>query len=75
MPRWRNCGRFITTPDQVKFADLINAVYFQSHICHPNARPFDMIPDPELVGVVSFGTNGDSKIAMLSTAAPVIRNM
>ena len=43
----------IPTPDQLQFADLIHVGYFQSRIYNPNAHPFDLVPDPELVGVLS----------------------
>jgi hypothetical protein len=66
MPGRRNCGRFISTADQVQFAHLIDVGYFQSRICHPNAHSFDLVPDPELVGVVSSRTNSDSKFGTLS---------
>ena len=53
MPGWRNCDRFAPTSGQVQFADLIQVGYFHSGIWHPNAHSFDLVPDPELVGVVS----------------------
>jgi hypothetical protein len=66
VPGWRDWGRWLSTRDLTQFADLINIGYFQSRICNPNAHPFDLVPDLELAGVVSSGTNCDSKIATIS---------
>src|SRR5690349_15592217 len=66
MPGWRDCGRFLCTPDQLQFADLVDVGCLESRICHTNAHSLNSVADSELVGIVSSRTNCDSKIAALS---------
>ena len=70
MPGWRDCCRFLCTPDHLQLADLVDVGYLQARICYANAHSLDLLTDSELVDSVSSRTNCDSKIAALSACRP-----